>query len=631
MAQLATEKYFETAGSVTAALREVLIFLNQNLIDHNRTNPARPFLADLVCAVLRGDDLILARVGKGVAALAHAGRLDFYPDEPFSPAEPPPALGAQQLPDIKLTRHKVATGTRLLLGDHPLAELNPERVAAALGEIGLDMALIRMKENALLQLTLLAVEFVPPELPAPQPVPMGESSKAVAQAVRGAENRPERKRRSNAVGLGFVGVIFGRVFGVLAGALARILGLVTGGIEGVFGPSSEGEKRWYQSPLVSALAVLLPVMLVALVVGLWLGGTGQTAFDLCLEEANELADIARDVPSSNPDGLRSTWSAVLTAASDCLTLRAGDEASTRLIREGRDVIDALNQVTRREARLLDTLEDAQFRRLLVQGLDVYVLDGSRSRVYATALTNDGLNLTRRLTPILSMSRGAVVNGYTVGDFIDISFAASTDQLFALDRNGVLVRCPRRQAQQCEALQLRGAENWRDPVAMVVWGPDDRIYILDVGSNQIWRYNRDGGSYSGIATPYFDGQNQGALQTCIDFKIDADGSVFALRSDGVVLKYNRGQIQEFRLGGFPQGQEPRSGQSLMLDEDPVGRAIYVTSREGGVIHEMTLGGTFSANIKVTDEVLFSALAGVATNPAQRLIYAISGNALMVIPK
>jgi len=66
MAQLAAEKYFESAGSVTAALREVLTFLNQNLNDHNRQQPGQPFVADMACAVLRGEDLIVARVGGAV-------------------------------------------------------------------------------------------------------------------------------------------------------------------------------------------------------------------------------------------------------------------------------------------------------------------------------------------------------------------------------------------------------------------------------------------------------------------------------------------------------------------------------------------------------------------------------------
>ena len=71
MAQLAADKYFESAGSVTAALREVLTYLNQNLAEHNRQTPDRPFLAEMACAVLRGEDLIIARCGGAVAALWH--------------------------------------------------------------------------------------------------------------------------------------------------------------------------------------------------------------------------------------------------------------------------------------------------------------------------------------------------------------------------------------------------------------------------------------------------------------------------------------------------------------------------------------------------------------------------------
>jgi hypothetical protein len=58
---------------------------------------------------------------------------------------------------------------------------------------------------------------------------------------------------------------------------------------------------------------------------------------------------------------------------------------------------------------------------------------------------------------------------------------------------------------------------------------------------------------------------------------------------------------------------------------------MTSREGQVIHELTLGGTFSANIKATDESVFSALGGVASNPSQDLVYVSSGNAIFVIQK
>ena len=630
MSQLAADKYFESAGSVTAALREVLTYLNQNLAEHNRQTPDRPFLAEMACAVLRGEDLIIARCGGAVAALWQEGSLIVLPvDESEPPGQP---LGAAHAPDIRFTRHKIAGGSRLLLGDSHLGQLNPERVAAALGELGLDLALVRMRENAMLALTLLAVEFVPPDVPSPQQVPEGESSTAVQQAVRSAETGKKAGARTpSASGPGFILVVITRLFGGIAGAVGRALGLVGGGIDRTFGPDPEGQKRWFQSPLVTGAAVFVPVLIVGLVVALWLGGTGQTEYELCLTEAKDLAGIARGVPSSNPENLRAAWTAVVGSSTRCLTLRPGDEEARNLQREGQGVIDQLSQITRRDALMLDSLQDAQFTRLILQGLDLFVLDASRQRVYTTTLNPDGISLTSKLRPILDMNRGATVDGYPVGDFIDIGFSTASDALYALDRSGVLVICRRRQIQNCEADQLRDADSWQDPVAMTVWGPDDRIYVLDTAANQIWRYDYTGGAYAGNGNPYFDGANQGALQFAVDFKIDRDGRVFVLRSDGVVIEYFRAQIQEFRLGGFPPGQEPGSGQSLMVDEDPIGRAIYMTSREGRVIHELTLGGTFSANIKATDESVFSALGGVASNPSQDLVYVSSGNAIFVIQK
>src|SRR5690606_28400452 len=166
----------------------------------------------------------------------------------------------------------VTGGSRLMLGDSHLGQLNPERVEAALGELGLDLALVRMRENAMLALTLLAVEFVPPDVPSPQPVPEGESSTAVQQAVRHAEGgKNSGAKAPTASGPGFVFVVITRLFGGLAGAIGRTLGLVGGGIDRTFGPDPEGQKRWFQSPLMTGAAVFIPVMIVGLVVALWVG------------------------------------------------------------------------------------------------------------------------------------------------------------------------------------------------------------------------------------------------------------------------------------------------------------------------------------------------------------------------
>src|SRR5512134_2048624 len=80
MVNLGAERYFSTSGSVTAALRNVFITLNQDLFEHN-TSGKRRYEASLICGVLRDDELFLARVGAGVAIYRHEGQLQPFPTD----------------------------------------------------------------------------------------------------------------------------------------------------------------------------------------------------------------------------------------------------------------------------------------------------------------------------------------------------------------------------------------------------------------------------------------------------------------------------------------------------------------------------------------------------------------------
>jgi hypothetical protein len=334
------------------------------------------------------------------------------------------------------------------------------------------------------------------------------------------------------------------------------------------------------------------------------------------------------VPSSSPDNLLATWNAVITAARLCEDLRPDDAEIAALVREGQSVVDRINIIERREPQLIQSLEGAAFKRILMQGTDVYVLDSARSGVYHAILAQDGRSFSQRLEPILDMRAGVTVSGFTIGTLIDISFSQNLNQVFALDSNGVLITCNRRQRQGCEAQTLLRTEEWVTPVAITVWGGEDRFYVLDPGANQIWRYDRLGGAYSGVPTPYFDGQNRGAISNGVDFAIGRppSGNVFVLRSDGAIIQYFRAQIQEFRLVGYPQGQQPKTSAAMFLDEDPLGQAIYMVVRDTGTVYRFTQGGAHWATYRAYNEDLFATLAGVVSNPGLEIIYAISGNSI-----
>jgi hypothetical protein len=587
-------------------------------------------------------------VGAAVAILRHQGQVTSVPEDLTNEeAVYDPPLGVQLVPEIKLTRHRVASSTRMIFADAQLVDLPLERVTGAMGEQDMSMLLIAFKELARLTLSVLAVEFVPPDTPAPIPVPEGESTVTIAEAARTASGKhaPEtleaaRKRVRKPPRLLLQTQ---RGIGGTARTVAGGLDLTNKTLDlygqRVSGGSSEPAtdtgpdaprktRRGIGRRLTGGVAVLIPIVFIAVVVVLWLTNAGRSEFELCMQETENLARVAREVSSSSPENLLATWSATISSANICDELRPGDPNVQGIIREGQAIIDRINIIERREPRVMQSLEGAVFSQLMLQGTDLYVLDSARSAVYHGILSQDGKSLTQRLEPILDMRQGVTVSGFELGELVDISFSQNLDLVFAMDKAGTVVTCRRRQKQGCEAQRLLRSETWVSPAAITVWGAEDRFYVLDPGGNQIWRYDRLGGAYSGVPTPYFDGQNQGAIQNAVDFAIGRppSGNVFVLRADGALLQYFRAQIQEFRLVGFPSGQQPRSAEGMYLDEDPLGQAIYMTTRESGTVYRFTQGGAHWATYRSTDERLFSAMAGVVSNAGQGVVYVISGNSI-----
>ncbi|NDJ61946.1 MAG: hypothetical protein GYB67_12520 [Chloroflexi bacterium] len=100
MAQLSAEQYFNTPGSVTAALRAAFSHLNENLFEHNEGG-GKHYEASMICAVLRGADLYLAEGGPGAGLFRLRGDVqqfaaDFSTDEALFG----PPMGVQTVLDI---------------------------------------------------------------------------------------------------------------------------------------------------------------------------------------------------------------------------------------------------------------------------------------------------------------------------------------------------------------------------------------------------------------------------------------------------------------------------------------------------------------------------------------------------
>jgi hypothetical protein len=645
MAELAAEKYFNATGSVSGALRSVLGDLNDNLYEHN-SSERRRYEARIICAVMRNTELYLARVGACVALYKNQRDLQPFPtsfDNDESLYTPP--LGVQPVPDVKMANYQISTGARLLLGDAALADHEMPMLAGALGAANITAMLAALKGLMPVQMTLMGVEFVPPEVAVAVPVRPAESSRASAAAA--PKPMPASTADPVAVPVAEVEPLAevprprtrGLPLPVQAAAAAGARTLAQGAdsanklLERIAPAAQEGKKPLFNSPALSGAALFIPVLVVLLVFVLWVTGTGASEFDLCVQRAQETTTLARGIASTDVQGTISAWTAAAQVAAECQALRPDtpEESLAAISAEAQSIIDQLMVISRRDTAVVASFPQAGLTRGVLQAQDLYVLDDGNDQVYRITLNPDGLGMMPNTRQALAfMRRNVQLNEYQVGDLIDITWAedgsglSQPNVLVALDRAGLLIDCAPRFTDTCGAQQLLAVENWISPVAIAIWS--GRLYVLDPGANQLWRYDPNGGAFANAPLEYFSGEGRPDIRTAVDFAIDSEGVVFILLASGQVLKFRGGDRLDFAFAGFPQGQPLSSAEAFFLNTNPLQPGLYIVSRASRAVYETLLGGTFVHNFRARNESYFESLSDVIVNNDQNVIYVLSGNSI-----
>lgn len=637
MAQLASDEYFESGGSVTSALRDVLANINDNLFEHNSSDPRR-YEANVIAGVLRGSDLYLGKIGTSAALLTGRDSAQAFPaafaDKAALTGAP---MGVELTPDIKMAKYTVSASTRLLLADAALTDYPADDLEAAARLEDIGAVLARLREIVKAHITLLALEFVAPDQPAALPIKAVESTTtakaapptpAAAESAPGAGAPPPGTIRRS----GARGAWVRKVLSKASGGGAGMTDSVTRVFERLVPPPKAG-RAWLSSPAAAGVTVLIPVFVVVLVIIFWISGTGESEFDQCVRQANDTAVTARGIASSDVTGTLAAWNAVLALTAQCDSIReGGDPLLSVLQSEARTIIDRLLAVERRSVTVLDTFRNADLSQIVVQGEDVYVLDSGNQLVYRLTLADDGMSIVPdSRTPIQAMRRSGAVLQYTVGSLIDIAWAedgggvAQSNVITALDENGLLIACPPRFLQECTAQQLRGIETWGTPRAVTFW--EGRLYILDPGANQIWRYDPSGGTFPGMPLEYFTGERRPDIRRALDFAITSAGDVYLLLQDGVVVRFTSSQLQPFAFSGFPQGQSNEANSAMFLNTNPIAQGLYFVNRATRTVYETTMAGTFINSYRASDEALFGQISNVYADSDQQIVYVLSGNSLL----
>jgi|GEM_PF-414741 len=665
MSLMAAERYFSNTGSVTSAMRDVFNTLNNNLFEHNASG-RKHYEANMIVAVMRSTDLYVARSGAATLVLRHSGETKTVPesltddDKLFKPP-----LGVQPIPEIEMSRFVVDSGTRMILADASIAEITDEKLNQALVASDIEAVLDDFKLLVTLQIQMMLVEFVPPEQPVMVPAATGQSSAVIAAEVAAArakttasqqvkaitdeqieatkakevKERPkrpsaqERLKERSKKGVVTVSRSVGHSL-LRVGNLAQLL----------FGAESTPKQRRRNTTLIALAVFAIPTILVATVMFSWVGDVGETVYEECVGRVNETATTARRIQTQQPDSRTSiltAWNATLTIINECKGYRPDFvDISLNIIRdEAQFAVDTISGITRRSTRALwaSQAEDANIRELVLQGVDsIYAFDNANSIVYRLQLNESGTEVISD-QPVQFMSIGARVEGNTLGRIIGIAYDRQHDLIAALDENGVLVTCRPLSINQCDSQQLVGFEVITNPTRMVFW--TDRLYILDTGSQQIYRYSPVGttNNYANRPTEYYQGATRPPnIDQAVDMAIGSttsilNGHVYTLFNDGTMAHYYGGNNEGFTFRSVPDGlptPDQTSTQAMFLNDSSIASGFYIVSRPLRTIYYFTTAGTFQAAYRIQNEALFERMNDVVADSEQNLVYVASGNGILV---
>jgi hypothetical protein len=660
LARLAADLYFRSSGGVTSGLRDSISAVNSHLIEHNE-NVGQRFEANMICMVMRGREIYVGRAGSCLSLFRQGASFITFPDDlrdEYALNGLP--LGYSPVPDIKLAHYDIAPGHVIVLADAGMANADSDKLRDALGAGNIQAILEPLKSLGGSRAQATVIEFVSTDTPDPAvltpqpgsritrsssaPASSGVESPLVAESSPAKPVSPVRKTGSQPIRVSAVpkGASTAAAVGAAlatgqmppvqemvaetkrnanragrqaVGGTASFLGRLIRGVNSVLDrllPEPEEGGPHIPTMLAVGLAILVPVIIVFVVVAFQLSQVDYTAFEQTVHDVEVAANQAATIPLTDVANAKTAWLGVLQRIEKAETDsgRTGDPTLARIRAKAQGVLDYYGKVTRRTVTPLRSFGDngKLVGPVIRGGTDMYTLDLNNSAIYRDTLNQNANGVvTRGVQPVVQ--RGQAVGQRSVRQLVDMVWMAEggiqrANMLAALDTQGLLVTYSPTFAP-ATSQPLLGADRWVKPVAVATW--QKRLYILDAGANQIWRYLPEGYSYPSQPEPYFT-DYQPNLQLAIDFAIDSPGNLYVLFSDGTLKKFNGGIEQPFNFSELPDGKL-LTANSLFLDSDSPLPAIYITDWRDGSIYEVTLSGRFSHRYRSSDPNAFKNLTGV----------------------
>lgn len=654
-----SQRFYQSSGSVTAALRRALIEANELLLRLNLSRSGLAREGAITCAALHHGELFTLQTGEALAFLGHNFGVERLPPRPPDRITP---LGRSAGIDVRYFHQRLLPGDMLLLADPRIAHLPTHTFEPALVDTEVELGLAELTDIVGTDSArLLLVEFTDdtpadllPVMPAARtgevlvptvPTPRREVETAVLDAptlvtgrshqaadpaatiisrdaVTTVETTARKATAEAAMGLS-------RFTGWLADLLARLR---------PSHPTTPEEPVNWAMPVM--LAVLIPLIVAVIVTSVYLQRGRVRRFAEIKQEMGQslvLAEAADDTAA-----MRLYYNNLLALANEADSLRPGDAEVNRLRTQAMGELDRLDGVTRLRGSTLYTYDETVDLTAVVlrDGFNggIYTLDANNSAVYQHDTSENYLTLTTP-DPQRLVVGGQATGNHVVRSIVDILWrpqgvAVARDGLAMLDAGGALFTFYPNFADT-RAVPLGSASEWRAPSAIATF--DERLYILDPGAPAIWKYFPNGEALEpreGDRTIFLG--EDAALDQAVDFDLySEDASLIVAYADGRIRYYDtrsgRVQWDETRLLESGLNSPFMSPTAVKLVGRGLNASIFVADPGSGRIVQISRGGTVLAQYRATTEngqELFAAITDFAVAETPLRIFVTTGNILAV---
>lgn len=618
-----SKSFFQSSGSVTAALRKATLELNQLLLHLNLSDQS-PGEGAICSAVLRGQELFTAQAGEAFALLGHSFGVERLPAT--TPAHLTP-LGRTAGLDIRYFHHWLEAGDMLLLADPRLAHLPSQALAPILVGSEIEIALERLPEIAPHETArLLLVEFAE-EAPLILPEYGGHGQDGTANAGRGATDPashtaerlppPTRQPRRESTPIprprrtAELNIDVEHTARKATAQAAIGLSRVTGGLADVIGQlrppqrqaAEEAPATW---AIAGAIAIIIPLLVAAIFAGVYFERGQLTVFSETRQKMNQSLGLGDQETDRTLAVVH--YQEVLELAATAEEIRPGDLEVQRLRREAIARLDRISGVTRLQAVPLHTYPEGTAIRSITlgDGLNggIYTLDNANNLVYRNETDETYTVLSGDAQVILQ--GGQAMNNQIIAKMIDLMWRprgshVSRDGLAVLDDRGTLIT-HYLNFNETRAVPLGLASQWWvAPTNITQFS--ERLYVLDPGADEVWRYVPDGeGFITDDRQLSLTFQGEVNISQVADLAIySEDGSVILLYGDGRLRRYTNGSLL------WDESELIRSGlttpliapTSVKIAGSGLNSSIFVSDPGSDRIVQLSLGGAFLAQYKATD--------------------------------